>query len=344
MMFERVKIVGLLFLLGCAIPAFCQERIRIMSYNVENFFDTKDDTLKDDIAFTPEGDYHWTQARYKAKSGNIAKVITAVGEWDGVAIVGLCEVENDYVLNTLTRYSPLKNAGYRYIHYESRDPRGIDVAMLYNPKQVKVVESRPIQISCTGKSKRSRDVLYAKTVVFKRDTLHIFICHTPSRIGGAEKSSWKRECVTSAVKVMADSINYKGNANIVIMGDFNDTPDCKSMAEALNAKYPDENHIDSKSLYNMFWKYHDDGRGSYKFKGEWDMLDQIIVSGNLLKSNTFYTTQNDAVIFDADFIMEDDVKFSDKKPSRTYNGRKYIGGYSDHLPIYIDLFRGKPKK
>lgn len=341
------KYFHILLLFACVlvcISGYAQGRIRVMSYNVENFFDTKDDSLKDDIAFTPEGDYHWTQARYKTKSGNIAKVIAAVGEWDGVDIVGLCEIENDYVLNTLTKYSPLKNLHYKYIHYESRDPRGIDVAMLYNPDKVKIIESRPIQISCTGKSKRSRDVLYAKTVVFKKDTLHIFICHTPSRIGGAEQSSWKRECVTSAVKIMADSINYNGDANIVIMGDFNDTPDCKSMAEALNAKYPDVNHINNKSLYNMFWKHHDDERGSYKFKGEWDMLDQIIISGKLLTSKSFYTTQNDAEIFDADFIMEDDVKFSGNKPARTYNGRKYVGGYSDHLPIYIDLFRGRSKK
>ncbi len=318
-----------------------------MSYNVENFFDTEDDTLKNDIAFTPEGDYHWTPTRYKAKSTNIAKVITAAGEWDGVAIVGLCEVENDNVLDNLTKYSPLKKAGYKYIHYESRDPRGIDVAMLYNPKQVKILESQPISISClrnTKKSRLGRDVLYAKAVILKRDTLHLFICHPTSRLGGAEQSSWKRECLTSAVRIMADSINCEGNANIIIMGDFNDTPDCKSMSEALNAKYPDGDTVDCRDLYNLFWKYHDEGRGTYKYKGEWNMLDQIIVSGTLLANPSFYTTQSDAGIFDADFIMEDDAKFSGSKPSRTYNGRKYIGGYSDHLPIYLDLHTAKPEK
>ncbi len=126
------------------------------------------------------------------------------------------------------------------------------------------------------------------------------------------------------------------------MGDFNDFPDCKSICETLGAVQPN-GQVDSATYYNMFWKYQKEGRGTYKYSGEWNMLDQIIVSGSMLQSQGIHTSQENAVIFDAGFIMEAATKFFGSKPLRTYNGRRYIGGYSDHLPIYIDLFLNKEK-
>jgi len=336
----NTKLIILFLLLS--VSAFSEERVRILSYNVENFFDTQKDSVKDDYSFTPEGDHYWSYSKYQKKCTNIAKVITAAGEWQGAAIVGLYEIENDYVLNSLTKYSPLERRGYKYIHYESPDPRGIDVAMLYDPDRVDVLESMPIRIVCDGDTMLTRDILYAKTLLMKSDTLHLFLCHTPSRRGGVEASSWKRECVMSIVRAKADSINARHNANILIMGDFNDYPDCKSMCESLGAVLPSDS-ISCGGYYNMFWKYQKEGKGTYKYSGEWNMLDQIIISGSMLTSSGLHTSQDNACIFEAGFIIEDDTKFFGTKPLRTYNGRRYLGGYSDHLPIYIDLFLNSEK-
>lgn len=336
-----IKVITLLLLMF-PLVSLADERVRILSYNVENYFDTEKDSIKDDVSFTPDGDHYWSYTKFRKKSVNIAKVIAAAGEWQGAAIVGLYEVENDYVLNTLVKYSPLESRRYKYIHYESLDPRGIDVAMLYDPQRVDVLESKPIRVVCGGDTMRTRDILYAKTLLLKSDTLHLFLCHTPSRRGGVEASSWKRECVMSIVRQKSDSINSHHDTNILIMGDFNDFPDCKSICETLGAVQPNE-VTDAATYYNMFWKYQKEGRGTYKYSGEWNMLDQIIVSGSMLQSQGIHTSQENAVIFDAGFIMKDDTKFFGSKPLRTYNGRRYIGGYSDHLPIYIDLFLNKEK-
>ena len=134
----------------------------------------------------------------------------------------------------------------------------------------------------------------------------------------------------------------KAPANILIMGDFNDYPDCSSMCKVLGAKKTDGT-IKEKGLYNMFWKHAMEGKGSYKYQGEWNMLDQIIVSGKMLKGGGLYTSQDKAVIFETPFILEEDKQHFGYKPMRTFNGRRYIGGYSDHLPIYIDLFLNREK-
>lgn len=326
-----------------AVSSYSDERIRVLSYNVENFFDTKDDPSTNDNDYTPGGNQYWNNDKYKAKTINIARVIVAAGGWDGAAIVGLYEIENDYVLNSLTKYSPLKRVGFKYVHYDSSDPRGIDVAMLYDPERVTVLKSKNINVSCDDKSMRTRDILYVKALLLGTDTLHLFMVHAPSRRGGVDESEWRRERVMSVVRAKVDSITAKKPANILIMGDFNDYPDCSSMCKVLGARKT-EGEIREKELYNMFWRHADEGRGSYKYKGEWNMLDQIIVSGRMLNGKgRLYTSQNRAVIFETPFILEDDKKGFGSKPMRTFNGRKYIGGYSDHLPIYIDLFLKKEK-
>lgn len=333
-------VAALMFLSG---SLYADEKIRVLSYNVENFFDTKDDPSTNDNDYTPNGNQYWTNEKYKAKTINIVRAIVAAGGWDGAAIVGLYEIENDYVLNSITKYSPLKKLGYKYVHYDSPDPRGIDVAMLYDPERIEVLKSQKIGVKCDGKPLRTRDVLYVKALLLGADTLHLFMAHTPSRRGGVKESEWRRECVMKIVRNKIDSITAKAPANILIMGDFNDEPDCSSMCKVLGAKKP-EGKIKERELYNMFWGYADAGRGSYKYQGEWNMLDQIIVSGRILRGKgKLYTSQDKTVIFETPFILEDDKTHFGSKPMRTFNGRKYIGGYSDHLPIYIDLFLKKEK-
>lgn len=339
-----MKQVGLfaLLLLFLSIVLYTQSQntYRVMFYNVENLFDTKHDSLKNDYQFLPDGSYHWTSNRYKQKQANVARVITSVGGWNAPALVGLCEIENKNVLNYLTKDSPLKEMKYKFIHKESPDARGIDVALLYQPQQFTPIATDFIEIKFPANPKsNTRDILYAAGTLPNKDTLHVFVNHFPSRLGGQAVSEQRRVHVASVLRSKVDSIiKVSPKANIIIMGDFNDYPDNKSIAITLNAKEVEKN-IHPLQLYNLFYPYHKEGKkGSHKHQGEWGMLDQIIVIGNLLnENNKTWTNPNSAKIYDAEFLLQDDNRHLGKQPFRTYIGMKYNGGFADHLPIYIDL-------
>jgi len=315
--------------------------IRLMFYNVENLFDTKNDSIKNDDEFLPTQGKFWTPRKYYTKINQISKVITAVGGWDPPAIVGLCEVECRYALNSLVYYSALKKLNYKIIHKESPDFRGIDVALLYQEKKFNPILYKAIEIKFPfAPEKTTRDILYVKGTTKNKDTLHIFINHWPSRWGGQLKSEIKRTYVASVLKKATDSIfDTNKNAKIVIMGDLNDYPDNKSLTDVLQAKRKFEN-IKSNQLYNLAAYIQKNTKiGTHKHHGVWGVLDQIIISGSLFnKNNKTYTSKEDAHIFNADFLLTDDKSYLGKQPFRTYLGFKYIGGYSDHLPVYIDLF------
>lgn len=304
-----------------------------MFYNVENYFDTKDDPDKNDEDFLPNGKKHWTYNKMEEKRNSIAKVITAVGEGTPVAIVGMCEVENDYVLTSLVKYSPLKNYGYKFIHYDSADKRGIDTALLYHPEQFSPFSSKPLRKEFSD-GKLTRDVLYVSGKTSFGDTLHVFVCHTPSRLGGKNKTEYYRVAVMSMVREYIDSImSINPKANIIIMGDFNDSPIDKSISLVLGAKQPTEPY-ETTSLYNMFYKFVGDTFiGTHKYQSQWSVLDQIIVSGNLLASGVVKPTS--AYIFRAPFLLEEDKRNMNVRPKRTYNGLRYNAGYSDHLPVVL---------
>ena len=306
-----------------------------MFYNVENYFDSVDDPNTEDNDFLPNGKKHWTYKKYEEKRNSIAKVITAVGEGTPVAIVGMCEVENDYVLNSLVKYSPLKNIGYEFLHYESADKRGIDTALLYDPKQFTPLSSKPLRKNFKD-GKLTRDVLYVSGRTSLGDTLYVFVCHTPSRLGGKNSTEHYRMAVMSMVREHCDSIfSISPKANIIIMGDFNDSPQDKSISEILGAK-PLSQPYETVSLYNMFYQFVDKTYiGTHKYQSHWSVLDQIIVSGNLLLSGA--VKPSSAYIFMAPFLLEEDKKNMDVRPKRTFNGLKYNAGYSDHLPIVIEF-------
>jgi len=316
--------------------------IRLMFYNVENLFDTKNDSIKNDDEFLPTQGKYWTPRKYYTKINQISKVITAVGGWNPPAIVGLCEVECRYALNSLVYYSPLKKLGYKIIHKESPDFRGIDVAMLYQEKKFNPISYKAIGIKFPfAPQKTTRDILYVKGKTKNNDTLHIFINHWPSRWGGQLKSEIKRTYVASVLKKATDSIfNTNINAKIIIMGDLNDYPHNKSLTEVLQAKrkYDD---IKPNELYNLSAYIQKNTKiGTHKHHGNWGVLDQTIISGALFSTekNKTFTNKEHAHIFDADFLLVDDKSYLGKQPFRTYLGFRYIGGYSDHLPIYLDLF------
>jgi len=317
-----------------------KRNFKIMCYNVENYFDCVDDSLTDDSEFLPTGMRGWNTAKYEKKQANIGKVITSIGGWEAPALVGLCEVESEKCMYDLTHYSGLRNLRYKYLHHESPDARGVDVALLYQPDQFKPIHDEAIRI-CFPQAplSKTRDILFASGIIPTGDTLHVFVCHFPSRLGGELESEDRRKYVASVVRSKVDSLfSVNKHPNIVIMGDFNDYPTNTSLLEVLKAK-PLTDSISAQGLYNLMYKMHTEGKGSNKHLGEWGALDQMIVSGNLLNpGQKLFTIQSDAHFFDADFLLEDDKTFLGKQPFRTYDGMKYQNGFSDHLPIYTDFW------
>lgn len=313
---------------------------KILFYNVENLFDCKNDTSIWDEQFLPDGDKHWNEWKYKQKLKNIAKVINAAGGWQTAALVGLCEIENDFVLNELTTNSPLKRLNYRYVHKESPDRRGIDVALLYQSDQFTPIYYHHIPIiDPKNKSFRTREILYVKGITNKKDTLHVFVNHWPSRWGGQAKSEPKRIMVAQALRIEVDSLfTFCADPNIIIMGDFNDTPSDLSVSKYLNAKNPKQSR-QNKQLYNLLYPLSLSNEGTHPYQGRWAVLDHMVISSALLnKNNSIYTSVESAYPFKDEFLLEIDSKYGGLKTNRTYLGYKYHGGYSDHLPIVLDLF------
>ena len=313
---------------------------KVVFYNFENLFDIEDDTAKWDEQFLPEGDKHWTYWKYQTKLQNLSKVITATGGWQDAALVGTCEIENAFVLEELTTKSPLKKLNYKFIHKESPDRRGIDVALLYQESQFTPLFYDHIQVDFPNNPRsKTRDILYVKGLAKDKDTLHIFVNHWPSRWGGQMKTEPKRIFVAQTLRKQIDSLfTHCENPNIIVMGDFNDAPTDKSVREYLKAKPPTKN-IEQKELYNLLYPLSLTQEGTHPFHGHWAVLDHMIVSSALLdKSNKIYTKPESAYPFKADFLLEDDTKYGGKRTNRSYIGFKYHGGYSDHLPVVLDLF------
>ncbi len=314
--------------------------MRIMFYNVENLFDIYDDSLKRDDEFTSTGKKYWTKRKYKKKLNNISKVIIAVGQWEAPEIVGLCEIENRIVLEGITKRTALKKIPYRIIHKESPDKRGIDVALLYRKDKFTVIDYEALRVVFPFDANRpTRDILYVKGYNTKKDTLHIFVNHWPSRWGGQTETDRKRVYVASVLRKKTDSLfNVDINPKIIIMGDLNDYPDNNSLIKTLEAKTNFDN-INNKELYNLaYYMQNVKGEGSHKYEGKWGVLDQIIVSGILLdKNQKLRTSPDDAHVFNAPFLLERDENYTGYRTFRTYIGFRFHDGFSDHLPVYIDL-------
>ena len=332
----------ILFLCVCCLVgvAYAQEPFRVMFYNVENLFDCQHDTLKNDYEFLPDAPKGWTRARYNDKLAKIAKVIVATGVKDVPDLVGLCEVENDHCMKDLTEYSPLREAGYRYVMTDSPDLRGIDVALLYQRDLFKLLSFRSVSIPPLKQFRPTRDLLHVSGLLLTGDTLDVFVCHLPSRSGGAKESEPYRLHAARILYTEADSIlNIRLHPQIIIMGDFNDYPTNKSIQKILEAESPPPTAPSPLKLYHLLArKAQSKNFGSYKYRGEWGLLDHLIVSGSLLNpANSFSTSENKATVSNLPFLLTEDKKYGDKEPFRTYKGMKYQGGISDHLPIYVDF-------
>lgn len=325
-----------------ALPNFFNDslrthKIRIGFYNCENFYDFTDDSLTKDDAFLPQGDYHWSKSRFYNKAACLGRVIFNMGGWEPPEIIGLCEVENDFVLHKLIEASPLKHQSYQYVHYDSPYIRGADVALIYRQDKIKLLYSEAISVIFPfDSSSKNRDILYCIFTCFQQDTLHLFVNHWTSRFGGYAATVPKRNYYATLLRTRVDSILAKSpKASIIILGDFNDYPTDQSIVQYLRAGSAIS---DSGTLINLMFPILKTNQGSHKSKDFWGCLDQIIFSKNLLDScSSIHISSEKAQIFKADFLLVPDEKYGGTKTYRTYLGPRYIGGYSDHLPVYVDI-------
>jgi predicted extracellular nuclease len=312
-------------------------------YNVENLFDTINDPLKNDEEFLPEGGNNWTSERYKEKLDRLAEVISQIGKdinGFGPDVLGLCEIENIHVIEDLINTKPLNSMNYGIVHYDSPDRRGVDVGLIYNKKRFKVIGSSSHKIVSEIPDFLSRDQLLVHGKL-SGEEMYIIVNHWPSKSGGEKRSEPRRIEAAKLTKYLTDSLlTINPDANIIIMGDLNDNPDAKSVAKFLQAK-GNKNKVKQGELFNPMYKMHRDGIGSYAFRDVWSMIDQIIVSSNLISRDYATFTLHSARVFNETFLQQ---KFGNFKgyPWRSFAGGAYIGGYSDHFPVYIVLAR-RPK-
>lgn len=322
---------------------FCQDSnvYFVAFYNVENLFHPSDDSLKNDDAFTPTGFNHWTYKKYIRKINNISKVFIAMNAYSPPDMIGMAEIEEVSVLKKMCYDSPLQKYQYRYVHYDSPDARGVDVALLYRKDRVKILRSRPVPVLFPFEPlSKNRDILYAVAQFPNGDSLHLFVNHWTSRYSGYAPTIPKRNYYATIVQQMCDSIlSENAEAKIVVMGDFNDYPTDESMTDILktgDCENPQHQNLHLFNLMSRFLKMNN--MGSHKHEDFWGCLDQIIVSSSLIdNSGKLFVINKEAHIFNTGFLLEPDEKYGGTKPYRTFLGPRYVGGYADHLPVFIKI-------
>jgi len=313
-----------------------QERYSIGFYNVENLFDTIDHPTTIDEDFTPEGKNNWTGAKYRIKLNNLSRVITRLGENNPPALLGMAEVENKKVLEDLVKTKNLKGSKYEVIHAESKDERGIDVGAIYRTDVLSDVWYEYLEVKLSDTSDKTRDILYIRASLKGKYPFHVLFNHWPSRREGEKESEPKRIVAASAVREKIKIIRKADpNAVILILGDFNDEPSNASISKVLNAGKVTE---EEKKFVNLSYPGYEKKFGTHSFKGEWNMLDQVIVN------REFYAQTNGMVLADKEtkIFREDWVLFKHKdgtvSPNKSYSGPVFHkSGFSDHLAVYVSL-------
>ncbi len=316
------------FVTACAVlnKNRAPQSIEVGFYNVENFFDTIDAPDKEDEYFLPSGPTEWSDWRYKKKLVQILRVYNEMGRPE---LFGLCEVENASVMADL---ADKFNNQMEIVHFESPDIRGIDVGLFYSSTVFELKKKSFVRISFPDsivENYTTRDILHSHLKTNTGEELHVFVNHWPSRRGGLKASSPRREHVANTLRdYMAEQKLDPQKEAILLMGDFNDEPSNKSISENLGAGEPGGQHL----LYNLMSDIEKKGLGSYNYRGDWNVLDQFIVSAPLLNGVKSDLEITDAEVFKRDFMIYEDENYGEK-PNRTYGGPNYYGGISDHYPI-----------
>ena len=301
-------------------------------YNLENLFDIYDDPNTLDDEFLPEAEKRWTQKRYQNKIFKLGTAISNIGfQSTGrpPALVGIAEVENRQVVEDLIQTRHLKHKEYGIIHFDSPDERGIDVACLYSKKYFELIEAEPVTLylyTPEGERDYTRDILKICGKL-NGERIHVLVNHWPSRRRGTNETAYRRIAAAQKNRELIQQIRDKeANAKIIIMGDFNDDPSCESVRE----------HLVQDDLFNPMEQLHTRYGGSLSHRSEWNLFDQIIFSANFHRYQDQTHSFSEAAIFDTELLKTYKGRFKGT-PFRTYAGRKYLGGYSDHFPVYINL-------
>lgn len=320
---------------GLAQQIMEKQNFRLLFYNVENLFDTRNDIETQDDEFTPRGSKYWSRERYNTKLRNTAKAISSCSD-KGVlpCFIALAEVENRAVLEDLATKTLLSEGSYSIIQQNSQDPRGIDVALLYNRDRFTPSDTLFVPFA----ELQSRDILCVSGVMDGCDTLHILVSHFPSMRGGEKQSEWKRVLVAKEVRGVVDSLyRANANANIVLCGDLNCEAGSNPMMVMRAVEYKG---VDIPgSLYDLAFPYKGkNGKGTYCYMGKWQTIDHIVVSSAIIQGRNGYKISEEGMVMcDRNFLLEENKKQFGWQPFPTYRGMYYKGGYSDHLPIYADF-------
>lgn len=340
--FVILVFVSVLFFIG-ATDAEAQKKYEVYSvgfYNLENLFDTIHDAGKNDYEFLPDGTNKWGTMKYTNKLKNMATVLNEMSTDMlpmGLAAVGVSEIENYRVLDDLVKHPILSARGWDIVHIEGPDRRGVDCALLYNPKLFKPVTSKlvPYTTEDNDTTYKTRGFLTVSGDM-AGERVHIIVNHWPSRYA----SSPARERAGVLVKAVKDSLMAaQPDSKVIIMGDMNDDPDDKSMKTCLGAKREQNQIKKSTDLYNPWWNIlRKNGLGTLKYKGKWNLFDQIVVSGNLVGKDRSTLKYYKPEIFSRSYMLQTEGKYKGS-PKRTHAGGVWLNGYSDHLPVIIYLIK-----
>ena len=324
------------------VPVRSQEHFRMMFYNVENLFDCRDDSLKDDAEFLPESERCWTRSRYWKKMNALSKVVAAVSDERIPDIIGVCEVENDSVLYDWTRRSAMRTLGYRYVVTQSPDSRGVDVGLLYQPGQFRLLQHREVPVPMPSSARATRNILYVKGLISSGDTLHVMVCHLPSRLGKRRESENRRGCAAKVLRDVADSVfTATPDAKMVVMGDFNanvgDRIFGTDLLDASSVSHDGQQRATRFYLLRSSSRLLREVTGTYRYRGFWEVIDHFLLSPSLMKAKRGISLMGTPQIVAFPFMYEQDTTYGGVRPFRTYNGPMYKGGFSDHFPIVADF-------
>lgn len=295
-------------------------------WNVENLFDTRDDPRTNDDDFTPDGEYRWTYRKLQAKLQGIAKTLVMADLPD---VVGLAEVENKYVLRELCNSTPLRQAGYRYVHHDSPDRRGIDVALIYRQDRYRVLRDSVVRVSDSAEGFFTRDILVVEGVTPQGDTLCFVLNHWPSKRGGEEAEAHRMDIAATLRRLMNELYAKYPQGAVVAMGDMNSTADEAPMVGAMGFG---TDSVNADGIRNLTLRLPRDW-GSHKFQGQWDYIDQVL----LLAGDGWQV--GDLKLLRYDHLLTDEKNRTGVRPRRTNQGPRYEGGLSDHLPLRLRLKR-----
>lgn len=336
-----------LMAVAIAFAATAQEKkyevYSVCFYNLENLFDTINNNGKYDLEFSPQGSRQWNGDKYRSKLKNIARAISNMSTETtplGPAVIGIAEVENRSVLEDLVKQDDIRSWRLQIVHHDSPDRRGIDVSLLYNPRLFRVLNVTNARLNIEDNPDfRTRDQMCV-TGLMGGEKVSIIVNHWPSRLGGQEQSSYLREAAAALVKHTVDSLLADDpNQGIIVMGDLNDDPQNRSVANVLGGKKNKDDVTEENGFYNPWWSTLDSGIGTLAYKGSWNLFDQILVSKYFLGDRSHLT------FFKSDVLNWDFLKNTEGNyvgyPLRTYASGVFLNGYSDHFPTRILFVREK---